>query len=362
MITRLNRCLNEFNKNKIVELYDTCSFDELTEKLHTDKRTLRRVFKHYNIKRKPKILSEQHKNKLSKSLLGRPSSLKGRTLSLERRQQIASYTSGKNNPFYGKHHSAASKRQMVENHADFNGDKNPLVAYLKNPENQKKYNVLIQSKLDLFHSDKEKHERFKKNLSIALTETYKNHPEFFKSVNHLSGWFNSQKSEKAIYFRSSLELLFLNLLDNHRNIRSVKSCDKVIFYTCSSVIKKYFPDFILNDKIIVEIKPKSLLSDQKNESKIIALKAYCKLNKLKCKIITEEFVFKFYTHKKFYKVKEIILDLLNEQSFTTRIKLNNIPKNWKSSLAHNNSHFTPEEFLKNSVPIDTNTDCKEHLA
>jgi hypothetical protein len=52
--------------------------------------------------------------------------------------------------------------------------------------------------------------------------------------------------------------------------------------------KNYIPDFLINDNIIIEIKPKSLLKLEINKLKIARLKKYCKENHLICKIITEK--------------------------------------------------------------------------
>src|ERR1700748_1950430 len=58
----------------------------------------------------------------------------GRILSEKTKQKLSELLSGENNPFYGKKHTDETKQLMSENHADFNGDKNPLVIWLKESE------------------------------------------------------------------------------------------------------------------------------------------------------------------------------------------------------------------------------------
>lgn len=76
------------------------------------------------------------------------------------------------------------------------------------------------------------------------------------SGNGWSGWY------KNIYFRSILELSFIKyFIDN--NISFVNGEKIKIPYIMEGVQRNYFPDFIIDNKII-EIKPTSLLNNDQN--------------------------------------------------------------------------------------------------
>ena len=74
------------------------------------------------------MVSNDVKVKASKSCIN---SNCGRTpgfrMSEEQKNKISISTTGEKNHFYGKKHSADTKLKMSNNHADVNGNKNPLV-------------------------------------------------------------------------------------------------------------------------------------------------------------------------------------------------------------------------------------------
>lgn len=57
--------------------------------------------------------------------------MKGYEFTEKRRKQYRKKFSGKGNPFFGQKHSDSGRKKMSDNHADFTGDKNPLVKWLK---------------------------------------------------------------------------------------------------------------------------------------------------------------------------------------------------------------------------------------
>jgi hypothetical protein len=56
---------------------------------------------------------------------------KGHKVSNERRKELSEASSGERNPFFGRKHTDEAKIRMSENHADFNGELNPLCKALK---------------------------------------------------------------------------------------------------------------------------------------------------------------------------------------------------------------------------------------
>jgi hypothetical protein len=70
--------------------------------------------------------TEEHKQKISKSLKGRVTWNKGIPQTFKVKQKISLAVRGKNNPFYGKKHTLETRLKMSRNHADVSGKKNPM--------------------------------------------------------------------------------------------------------------------------------------------------------------------------------------------------------------------------------------------
>ena len=65
-----------------------------------------------------KHLSEDIKQKLSKSLKGKPGPMKGRHHTEETKKRISKMSSGKNNGFFGKRHTEETRQKMKQNFID----------------------------------------------------------------------------------------------------------------------------------------------------------------------------------------------------------------------------------------------------
>jgi len=105
--------------------------------------------------------------------------LKGKKLSLERRQQMSLLSKGDKNKFYGKKHTEEARLKMSQNHADFNGDNNPLRNFLKIEENHKAYCEIIKSAKERQKLDVKRYESFRNKLSKSIVQ------------GHIDGKFNS---------------------------------------------------------------------------------------------------------------------------------------------------------------------------
>jgi len=113
---------------------------------------------------------------------------------------------------------------------------------------------------------KEKSDKIKKKIS---NKTFgENNPMFGKpspkgSGNGWSGWYND------IFFRSILELSYLKyLIDNEINFESAEKSKYAIEYNNGSIKRKYFPDFyLIDDDILIEVKPSKLINTEQNKQK-----------------------------------------------------------------------------------------------
>jgi len=188
---------------------------------------------------------------------------------------------GEKNPFFGKHHTDGMKKFYHDIHK---GKRySPETEFKKgsagNPVSNhdswvKKYGKDIA---DI------KNEAFK--LKTSINNSGEGNPMYGKpapigSGNGWSGWY------KGWYFRSLLELSYMIFVIERFNIKweTGESKKNKIEYQYDGVIKNYFPDFILNEKYVIECKPKKLQNSEINKIKMEYAKYYCESRGLVLKI------------------------------------------------------------------------------
>jgi len=103
------------------------------------------------------------------------------------------------------------------------------------------------------------------------------------SGNGWSGWY------KDWYFRSLHELSYVILVIERFNIEwSSAENIKIKYIDFKNQERNYFPDFLLNNKYIIEIKPKRLFNSISVIDKKNAAIEYCKNNNLIYKLISPQ--------------------------------------------------------------------------
>jgi len=120
-----------------------------------------------------------------------------------------------------------------------------------------------------------------------------------KSGNGCSGWY------KGWHFRSILELSYMINVIERFNLQWESGELKkhaIKYKDYKNNDRNYFPDFIINDKYVVEVKPKKLWNTPLVSCKTKYAKKYCKKNGLKYKItcctkITQEELISLYKNK-----------------------------------------------------------------
>ena len=199
---------------------------------------------------------------------------------------------GNKNPFYNKKHSKESMNKMVE--TSNNSEKRKKhYEKIKSVEHRKflsewmienspmkgksfykmwvsKYGLEIANeKLEIFKQKQSINNKGEKNYWFGKTPP-------FGSGNGWSGWY------KGWYFRSLLELSYMVNVIEKNNIKweSGESNSFKIVYKHNDTIKNYFPDFILNDKYMIECKPKKLWKTDLIVNKKNAAEEFCKKNGL----------------------------------------------------------------------------------
>ncbi len=206
---------------------------------------------------------------------------------------------GENNPFYGKTHSDEVKAKIAD-HSTEAWQKRQ--AYIKTDE----YKAWASEKLSgegnprfglgslkeiwtKKYGEEEAEKRWsewKKKLSAKSAGS--GNPMYGKPApngagNGWSGWY------KGWFFRSLHELSFvINVIERFKfNWKTGESRQYVVQYVDhTGQVRNYFPDFILNDKYVVECKPKKLHITPKVMAKMEAAKAMCKEKGLVFKIMT----------------------------------------------------------------------------
>jgi hypothetical protein len=101
------------------------------------------------------------------------------------------------------------------------------------------------------------------------------------------GTHYSPKVDKKFKYRSGWELKYMKYLDGNPDIISYDYESFKIPYIYRKKSRNYTPDFIIDGKLVIEIKPKYKLQVKKNIAKLAALEVFCKQNNLQFKVLTE---------------------------------------------------------------------------
>jgi hypothetical protein len=197
----------------------------------------------------------------------------------DRLKRMSIINSGKNNPFFGKKHSQDTKKKIGSR--DYSGNSTQerreqvslQVAGSGNPMyGRSVYDVWVE-KYGIDGAERRKEYR-RKILSSRFSGSGNpmyGRPSPEGSGNGWSGWY------KGWYFRSLRELSYVvGVLEKH-GLRwvSAESGELGIPYEVDGVVRKYFADFLVNDSILVEVKPKKLMETRRNIAKKNAATLFC---------------------------------------------------------------------------------------
>lgn len=184
---------------------------------------------------------------------------------------------GKNNPNFGKTFSEKHKRKISENHWDSSGTKNAMFGKSFYECWVEKYGEEIADK-KLTQFKNKQSENNKGNLNGMFGK-----PAPQGSGNGWSGWY------KDWYFRSLLELSYMIKVIERFNLKwkSAECKELSIPYTSwDGKQKTYFADFLVDDKYLVECKPKKLHNTPSVLSKSYGAKIFSKKRGLTYKLRT----------------------------------------------------------------------------
>lgn len=183
---------------------------------------------------------------------------------------------GRRNSSFGREFSEERKKHIGEKSR---GRKIP--PYERTPEIREKISIGLKQ----YYSTHEVSKETREKLSAAWARgCYKES----NTGRGYSGYFYSPKNEKNFFFRSLLELNYLILLEKD---------DTVLNYTVEPFQIKlsnnhhYTPDILINNELIIELKPKRHLEWEDKarwELEVEGLKQYCKIHNYQYKIIYDD--------------------------------------------------------------------------
>jgi len=94
----------------------------------------------------------------------------------------------------------------------------------------------------------------------------------YNPIFSFSGWY--LKDGKEIHFRSLRELSFMVEMEKqNRTWRSAEGMS--VTYYLNGIAHKYHPDFIIDDNVVIEIKPKKMTNLKVNKLKADAMSKWC---------------------------------------------------------------------------------------
>ena len=213
----------------------------------------------------------------------------------ERKKERSEKYSGEGNPFYGKTFSDDTIEKF--RNKDFSYMKTVEFSEatrqgMKNSKNWNNWLLNIKSLKTLWieklgeEKALERWEDWKSKMSFSMSgekNPMYGKPAPFKAGNGIQGWYNEH------YFRSLRELSFMLKLDS-MNIKWVsgESHEFKIEYELDGVKRNYFPDFIVDDKIIVECKPLYLIETKQIKTKTFYAEKFCKERNMEYTIFDPE--------------------------------------------------------------------------
>jgi Zn-finger nucleic acid-binding protein len=206
----------------------------------------------------------------------------------ELRKKISKKYSGEGNPFFNKHHTDESKEKYrISRKKSYKNSKYKTKEFRKKLSESvsgEKNGMYGKSVYDVWVEKygKEKADKLEKERSKKISKSMsgKNNPMYGKpspqgSGNGWSGWY------KGWFFRSLKELSYMINVIERFNLKW-ESCEKgkfaIEYVDVNDKKRNYFPDFLIENKYIVEIKPKKLWNSFNIKLKQKAAEKWCNKN------------------------------------------------------------------------------------
>ena len=189
---------------------------------------------------------------------------------------------GKDNAFYGKHHTEETKEKILKDRdysyaktKDFRKKQSINNSGIKNPMYGKTYYDIWISKYGKIEADKRQKEKIRKN---SIASSGKNNSMYGKSTpqgsgNGWSGWY------KGWFFRSLRELSYMikEIEGKNKKWRTAETKDlKIKYVDYKGDERTYVADFLVEEKELIEVKPTKLKKSLTVRAKAKAARKFCK--------------------------------------------------------------------------------------
>ena len=196
---------------------------------------------------------------------------------------------GENNPFYGKRHTRETIDKLKSLDRSYT-QKDSFRETMSNVTSGKNNPMYGKSVYDIWVAKYGKNYADNRKKEIAEIKSKKmsgkNNPMYGKpspkgSGGGWSGWYNNW------YFRSLRELSYMiNVIEkNNLKWRSAEGAINIPYIDFKGRSRTYRPDFIIEESLLLEIKPKKLMFTDNNRRKVEAAKIFCKDNDMEYRII-----------------------------------------------------------------------------
>lgn len=206
---------------------------------------------------------------------------------------------GSNNPFYGKKHTDAVKKKISK----FNSEERVLSDSWLREAKQRISKVcntkpLYEIWLEKYGVEEADARMAKCKLKHSMNSKGEKNNMFGKpapqgSGNGWSGWYNEW------YFRSLRELSYMiNVIEKYGYVwKTPGNTLKIPYVDHLGQLRTYFPDFVINNEKVIEIKPKKLHSSPKNIAKRKAAEKFCQTRNMTYEIIDPDVLSKKEIHE-----------------------------------------------------------------
>jgi len=225
----------------------------------------------------------------------------------EAREKISVKTKGTNNPFYNKKHTKETKDNISKKIKNYYNDKdNPMLG-------KSYYDIWIEK----YGIDKANHLLFEHKKKLSKLFSGENNPMFGKpsphgSGNGWSGWYNDW------FFRSLRELTYMIDVIEKNNLFWCSGEQKkfsIKYVDFNGNDRTYFSDFIIENKKMIEIKPKLLWKSKNVLLKKYAGEKFCETHDLVYELVDVDEILDLNTINQLYLKNMIIFTERYEKKF-----------------------------------------------